>query len=329
MKTIIIAEAGVNHDGKLQKAFRLVDAAKLAGADYVKFQTFIPDEMITRRAQSANYQKKNTKQKNQYQILKKLFLSFKDQKTLFNYCKKKKIKFLSTAFDLKSLEFLLNLGIDYIKIPSGEITNYSLLKKISKINKKVILSTGASTFKEITAAVKILKLKNSFLTIMHCNSAYPTPLKDVNLNVLREIQKKYNCSVGYSDHTLSLAVPVGAVALGAKFIEKHFTLSRKLKGPDHNSSLEPHEFTQMTKLIREIEISKGGSKKIITKSELENRKIIRKSIVASEFIKKGESINKKNITFKRPGDGISPMSQKDVLGKKAIKNFYKDEKIRI
>ena len=285
--------------------------------------------MITRSARSTNYQKKNTNQGNQYQILKKLFLSFKDQKTLFNYCKKKKIKFLSTAFDLKSLDFLLNLGVDYIKIPSGEITNYLLLKKISKINKRVILSTGASTFKEITAAVKILKLKNSFLTIMHCNSAYPTPLKDVNLNVLCKMEKKYNCSVGYSDHTLSLAVPVGAVALGAKFIEKHFTLSRKLKGPDHNSSLEPHELSQMIKLIREIELSKGGSKKLITKSELDNRKLIRKSIVASEFIKKGHLITKNNIIFKRPGDGISPMSQKNIIGKKAIKNFHKDEKIKI
>ena len=261
--------------------------------------------------------------------MKKLYLSFVDQKIIFNYCKKKKIKFLSTAFDFKSLEFLLKLGVDYIKIPSGEITNYTFLKKISKINKKVILSTGASTLNEITAALKVLKLKKNSLTILHCNSSYPTPLKDVNLNVLREIKKKYKYNVGYSDHTLSLAVPVSSVALGASIIEKHFTISRKSKGPDHKSSLESEELNQMVKLIREIEIAKGKSKKIITRSELENRKIIRKSIVASRFIKKGEKITKKNISFKRPGDGISPMDQKKIIGKLAKKNFLKDEKIKI
>ena len=203
------------------------------------------------------------------------------------------------------------------------------ISKISKINKKVILSTGASTLNEITAALKVLKLKKNSLTILHCNSSYPTPLKDVNLNVLREIKKKYKYNVGYSDHTLSLAVPVSSVALGASIIEKHFTISRKSKGPDHKSSLESEELNQMVKLIREIEIAKGKSKKIITRSELENRKIIRKSIVASRFIKKGEKITKKNISFKRPGDGISPMDQKKIIGKLAKKNFLKDEKIKI
>ena len=329
MKTIIIAEAGVNHDGKLHKALKLVDIAKKAGADYVKFQTFIPDQMITKNAKMALYQINSQNKNNQYQLLKKLSLSFSDQKIIFNYCNKKKIKFLSTAFDLKSLDFLLNLGVDYIKIPSGEITNYTLLKKISKINKKVILSTGASTLKEISAAVKVLNLRKNSLTIMHCNSSYPTPLEDVNLNVLKKIKKKYKYSIGYSDHTLSLAVPVGSIALGASIIEKHFTISRKLKGPDHKSSLEPNELSQMINLIRDFEKSLGKSEKVVTKSEARNRTIIRKSIVASKNIYKGERFAIHNVSLKRPGDGISPMNLKKVIGKIAKRKFNKDEKIKI
>lgn len=329
MKTIIIAEAGVNHNGNLKKALKLVSIAKKSGADYVKFQTFIPEEIVTKNAKIANYQKRGNIKYNQYKLLKKISLSFSDQRKIFKYCKKKKIKFLSTAFDLKSLDFLLKLGMDYIKIPSGEITNYPLLRKISKIKKKIILSTGASTFKDIGKALNVLKSKKKILTIMHCNSSYPTPLKDVNLNVLKTMKKKYKYNVGYSDHTLSLAVPLGSVALGATIIEKHFTDSRKSIGPDHKSSLEPKELNYMVKLIKDFESALGSSKKIVTKSEMINRNIIRKSIVASKKINKGEKFNINNITSKRPGNGISPMDQKKVIGKIAIKNFNKDEKIKI
>jgi len=329
MKTIIIAEAGVNHNGNLKKAFKLVDIAKKSGADYVKFQTFIPEEIVTKSAKTAPYQKGINIQNNQYKLLKKLSLSFSNQKKIFKYCKKKKIKFLSTPFDLKSLAFLVKLGINYIKIPSGEITNYSLLKKISKLKKKVILSTGASTFKDISKALKVLKLKKKFLTIMHCNSSYPTPLEDVNLNVLKVIKKKYKCNVGYSDHTLSLAVPLGSVAIGATIIEKHFTDSRKSIGPDHKSSLEPKELNYMIELIRDFEKALGNLKKVVTKSEMVNRNIIRKSIVASKKINKGEKFTINNIAYKRPGDGISPMNQNKVIGKIAKRKFIKDGKIKI
>ena len=224
---------------------------------------------------------------------------------------------------------MLKLGIDYIKIPSGEITNLELLKKISKLKKKVILSTGASNLKEISSALRILKLKKKMLTIMHCNSSYPTPLKDVNLNVIKQLKKIFKYSVGYSDHTLSLAVPIGSVSLGATCIEKHFTLSRKLKGPDHKSSLEPNELSLMINLIRDFEKSLGKSEKVVTKSEARNRVIIRKSIVASKNIYKGEKFVIHNLSFKRPGDGISPMNLKKVIGKIAKRKFKKDDKIKI
>lgn len=329
MKTIIIAEAGVNHNGSLKLAKKLIDAAKNVKADYIKFQSFNHEKLTTKNAPKADYQMKTSKIKeSQYTMLKKLELSKSNQIKLIEYCKKKKIKFLSTAFDTENLKFLINQGIDYIKIPSGEITNLPFLRFIKKKNKKVLLSTGASNTAEITEALKILKIKKK-VTIMHCNSAYPTPLNDINLNSLKFLQEKFNCNIGLSDHSLSIVAPSGAVAIGATVIEKHFTLSRKLQGPDHKSSLLPNEMSTMIKNIREMEKALGKKEKKITKSEKKNRKIIRKSIVASIDIKKGEKFSLKNLAFKRPGYGISPMKLKKVQGKKSKKNYKADELIRL
>ena len=263
-------------------------------------------------------------------MLKKLQLSKLEQVEIIKYCQKKKIKFLSSAFDRENLKFLLKNKIDFIKIPSGEITNLPLLKFIRSKKKKILLSTGASTLKEIKDALKILaSKKKGNITILHCNSAYPTPLSDINLNVLNVFKKIFNYNFGISDHSLSINVPVGAAALGASVIEKHFTLSRKMKGPDHNSSLEPKELKKMVQNIREIEQAMGKSKKFVTRSEKQNRKIIRKSLVANSNIKKGEKFSRKNITEKRPAGGISPMDINKVLGKKATRNFKVDEKIKL
>jgi len=329
MKAIVIAEAGVNHNGNLKIAKKLVNVAKLAKADYIKFQSFSHDKLVTKKATKAKYQKSNSNiSETQSEMLKKLELSNNEQSELINYCKKKKIKFLSTAFDIQNLKFLLKNKIDFIKIPSGEITNLPLLKYISKKNKKILLSTGASTLKEVEKALKILN-KGKDVTILQCNSAYPTPIKDLNLRTLNTFKKKFNCNVGLSDHSLSIITPAGAVALGAKVIEKHFTLSRKMKGPDQKSSLEPKELIKMIENIREMEIALGNSEKIITKSEKENRKIIRKSLVAYRSIHKGQKFTKKNITSKRPAGGICPMNIRKVLGKIAKKDFKPDEIIKI
>tara|TARA_B100000780_G_C21084753_1_gene436979 strand:- start:559 stop:1551 length:993 start_codon:yes stop_codon:yes gene_type:complete len=330
MKVVIIAEAGVNHNGNLKTAKKLVDVAKLANADYVKFQSFTHDKLVTKNAPKANYQKSNSNTKeNQNSMLQKLQLSSLDHLKLINYCKNKKINFLSTAFDIDNLKFLLKNKIDFIKIPSGEITNLPLLKYIKKQKKKILLSTGASTLKEVEKAIKVLNKRKKDITVMQCNSAYPTPINDLNLRILNTFKKKFNCNIGLSDHSLSIIVPAAAVAMGATFIEKHFTLSRKMVGPDHQSSLEPKELKQMVKSIREIEISLGSSKKSITKSEAENRKIIRKSLVAQKYIYKGQKFSKKNIISKRPAGGISPMNFQKILGKKAKKDFKPDEIIRI
>lgn len=330
MKTLIIAEAGVNHNGNLKIAKKLVDVAKQANADYIKFQSFSHDALVTKNTPKANYQKSNFNNKEtQSSMLQRLQLSFSDHLKLIKYCKYKKIKYLSTAFDINNLEFLLKNKIDFIKIPSGEITNLPLLKYISKKKKKILLSTGASTLEEVGIALKTLNKNSKEITLLQCNSAYPTPISDLNLNILNTFKKKFNYKVGLSDHSLSIIVPAAAVAMGATVIEKHFTLNRKMVGPDHKSSLEPKELIQMIKNIREIEVALGNSNKIVTKSEFENRKIIRKSLVASKFIKKGDKFTIKNITAKRPSGGISPMKIERVLGKIAKKNFIIDSLIKI
>lgn len=329
MKVLIIAEAGVNHNGSLKLAKKLVNAAKKAKADYIKFQSFNHKKLTTKNAPKADYQKDSyNKKQTQAVMLKNLELSKSKQIELIKYCKKKKIKFLCTAFDEENLQFLINKGIDYIKIPSGEITNLPFLEFIKKKQKKILLSTGASSIKDISNALKILDNKKK-ITILHCNSAYPTPYQDINLNSLKFIRQKFKCNIGFSDHSLSLIAPSGAVAIGATIIEKHFTLSRKLKGPDHKSSLEPSELSIMVDNIREMEKALGKIEKKITKSEKKNRNIIRKSIVAGINIKKGERFSQKNLAFKRPGYGISPMDVKKILGKKSKKNFKEDDLIKL
>tara|TARA_Y100001954_G_scaffold239051_1_gene310614 strand:+ start:1031 stop:2038 length:1008 start_codon:yes stop_codon:yes gene_type:complete len=333
-KTIVIAEAGVNHNGDIETAKRLIDVAAEAGVDYVKFQTFKANKIVTKQAERADYQNKNTKNSDtQLEMLKKLELSEDSHHELMNYCNQKRIKFLSTGFDLDSLEFLSSLGIRLAKIPSGEITNYPYLRKVAQLYSKVILSTGMSNMNEINKALATLLefgLKKENITILHCNSEYPTVMSDVNLKAMLHIKSELDVKIGYSDHTLGIEVPIAAVALGARVIEKHFTLDRNLAGPDHRASLEPNELKSMVKSIRNIEIALSGSKiKEPSKSELNNKKIIRKSIVAIRPISKGEIFSDYNIGTKRPGNGISPMKWESVVGQVSKYNFNKDELIRL
>ena len=328
LKTIVIAEAGVNHNGDMNMAKRLIDIASKAKADYVKFQTFDVDSLILKNAKTAEYQKRNLGSSiSQYEMLKKYQLSESDQINLKKYAKKKKIKFLSTAFDLKSLYFLRKLKLDFIKIPSGEITNYPLLKEISYSKKKILLSTGMATLNEIKAALGVLKKKKSDLIILHCSSDYPANLKNLNLTFLKKL-KNLGYDVGYSDHSKSILTPSVAVALGCKVIEKHFTLSKKLKGPDHKASLEPNELINMVKFIKQTELMLGSENKVITVSEHKTKLLVRKSIVAAKIIKKGEIFTKKNLTTKRPGNGMSPFLIKKILGKKCSVNYSKDQQIK-
>lgn len=323
-KTIIIAEAGVNHNGNINLAKKLIDVASRSGADYVKFQTFDVDQLILKSTKTADYQKRNLKNNiSQYDMLKKYQLSDIFHKKLLKYSKKKKIKFLSTAFEEKSLNLLKKYKLDYIKIPSGEITNYPFLKKISKLKKKVLLSTGMATLKEIKQAIKVLGKKKDII-ILHCTSDYPANLKDLNLNFIKKL-KKLRYEVGYSDHSSSIITPSIAVTLGCKIVEKHFTLSKKLKGPDHKASLEPKELIKMVSLIRDTEKMLGSENKIITESEQKTKLLVRKSLIASRNIKKGEIFSEKNITTKRPGLGVSPFKIKKYLGKKSTKQFKKDQ----
>lgn len=332
MKTIIIAEAGVNHNGSIKIARDLIDVACDAGADYVKFQTFKAESLSTVHAEKANYQKKLTaKGESQFTMLKKLELSLKDHKSLIDYSKRKNIKFLSTAFDIDSIDLLNDFDIPFFKIPSGEITNLPLLRHIGKIGKPVILSTGMSTMDEIISSVNILinsGISRSHLTVLHCNTEYPTPLEDVNLNAMLTIKNKLNLNVGYSDHTLGIEVPIAAVAMGAAVIEKHFTLDRRMPGPDHKASLEPNELKKMITNIRNIEKALGSKYKNPSKSEKKNILIARKSIVAKKEILKGEIFSENNLTTKRPGDGISPMSWDFIIGKKSTRNYKADELIK-
>ena len=328
-QVFIIAEAGVNHNGSLSLAKKLVDVAKEAGANAVKFQTFITKELVTKKAQKASYQ--ITKEQTQYQMIKKLELSFDEFKKLKDYCNKKDIMFLSTPFDIKSAIFLNDLGVEIFKIPSGEITNYFLIKTIAQFQKKVILSTGMSDMLDIQNAIDLLLkygTKKQDITILHCNSQYPTPFEDVNLKAMLSIKEKFGTEVGYSDHTLGIEVPVAAVSLGAKVIEKHFTLSNKLVGPDHRASLSPNELKNMVKAIRNIEVALGDGIKKVTKSEIVNKIVARKVLVAKKDIYKGEIFNEDNLIAKRVGkDGISPMRFEDIKGQIAKKNYKIDEVI--
>lgn len=330
-KTIIIAEAGVNHNGNIETAKRLIDVASDAGVDYVKFQTFKANKIVTKQAKRADYQNKNTKNLDtQYEMLKKLELNEDSHHLLIKYCNDKGIKFLSTGFDLDSLEFLHKIGIRLAKIPSGEITNYPYLKKVAQLFSEVVLSTGMSDMDDINKALAILLkfgVKKENITILHCNTEYPTPMSDVNLKAMLHIQKELDVKVGYSDHTLGIEVPIAAVALGAILIEKHFTLDRNLPGPDHRASLEPNELKHMVKSIRNIEkaISGSGEKKP-SKSEIKNISIARKSIHLKRDLKNGSVISENDIIALRPANGISPMKWDEVIGKVLLKDkkeFYK------
>jgi len=333
-RVIIIAEAGVNHNGDINIAKKLIHAAADAGADYVKFQTFKSELLVTKTAEKASYQKENLKDKGQSQLemLKKLELSEAVHLELIEECKKANIGFLSTAFDLPSLDFLNSLGLDMFKIPSGEITNLPYLRKIGSLGKKIILSTGLSTLEDIDLALNaIVKSGTSKkdVTILHCNTSYPTPMKDVNLSAMKTIAQKFDTLVGYSDHTLGIEIPVAAVALGAIVIEKHFTLDQTMEGPDHKASLEPNELKEMVRQIRNIEVALGDGKKQPTSSEITNLTAARKSIVATTAIKKGDILTEQNIGVKRPGTGISPMKWDQVIGTTAMKDFQPDDLIQL
>jgi N,N'-diacetyllegionaminate synthase len=333
MRTFIIAEAGVNHNGDWDTAMKLIDAASEAGADAIKFQTFKTENLVSRSAQKAEYQKITTwKTETQFEMLKKLELSEKAHYDLFQYCQQRKIMFMSTPFDIESIDFLNNLGLELFKIPSGEITNLPYLRKIGKFNKKVILSTGMADLGEIEDALNVLTEsgtpKNN-IVVLHCNTEYPTPYEDVNLQAMLTIKEAFKVNVGYSDHTIGIEIPIAAVALGADVIEKHFTLDKNMPGPDHKTSLEPKELKTMVEAIRNIEKALGDGVKKVSASELKNRPIVRKSIVAARHIKKGEVFTGENITVKRPGEGISPMKWDIIIGRRASKAFKKDEQIEL
>lgn len=333
-RTLIIAEAGVNHNGDIAKAKALIDKGAEAGVDYVKFQTFKAEKLVTKQAQRASYQDKNTQNNDsQYEMLKKLELSQALHQELMDYCNQKGVKFLSTGFDSESLVFLAQLGITIAKVPSGEITNLPYLRQVASIFPEVILSTGMATIDEIKDAVKVLidnGVSKDKITILHCNTEYPTPMEDVNLKAMLHIQRELGLPIGYSDHTLGIEVPIAAVALGATVIEKHFTLDKTLPGPDHKASLEPNELKAMVSAIRNIEKAIGGSGlKEVSKSEEKNKPIARKSIVASTNIKKGDIFTPENLTVKRPGTGISPMQWDEVIGKTAKKDFEEDDLIEL
>lgn len=330
-KVYIIAEAGVNHNGELNLALELIDLAKLSGADCIKFQTFKAENLVTKNAHKADYQKKTTDQnQSQFEMLKGLELTEKDFEQIKDYCKIKKIDFLSTPFDLESVDILHQLGIKKWKIPSGEITNLPYLIKLAKTDLPVILSTGMATLKEVENAINVLKnYGTKKLTLLHCTTEYPTPYEDVNLNAMLTMKNKFNLPVGYSDHTTGIEVAIAAVAMGATIIEKHFTLDRGMAGPDHKASLEPDELATMVKVIRHIEKAMGDGIKKPSASEKMNIGIVRKSIVAKERISKGELFTEKNLTVKRPGDGISPMKWFELMGKRATRDFEEDELVEL
>lgn len=331
MSVYIIAEAGINHNGNIDLAKDMIVVAKEAGVNAIKFQTFKSDKLVIKTAKKAKYQqKKNASAETQLEMLKKLELDAGQFIELKDYCSKLRIDFLSTPFDLDSIEFLYQIGISQWKIPSGEITNLPYLIKIARTRLPVILSTGMSTLDEVEVAINVLKkYGTSEIALLHCTSEYPTPFEDVNLKAMITMRQIFNIPVGYSDHTLGIEIPIAAVAMGATIIEKHFTLDRTMEGPDHQASLNPGELKMMVETIRNVELALGDGSKKPVRSEIKNINVVRKSIVASKRITKGEAFTEENLTTKRPGGGISPMAWFDVLGTKAAKNFNEDELIEI
>jgi len=331
MSVFIIAEAGVNHNGSIDLARRLIDEASNSGADAVKFQTFKAENLVTKNSKKAEYQKKTTdKNESQFDMIKKLELDINAHKELISYCHSKNIMFLSSPFDQDSIELLNDLGLEIFKIPSGEITNLPYLRSIGRLNKKVILSTGMADVGEIEDALDILLemgTKKENITVLHANTMYPTPMEDVNLKAMTTIGSTFDIDYGYSDHTLGIEVDIAAVAMGASCIEKHFTLDKDMEGPDHKASLEPDELKAMVKAIRNIEIALGSSIKKPSKSELPNMKAARKSIVAKTKIQQGDILSDNNLSIKRPGNGISPMRLDELVGTKAAKDYIEDELI--
>ena len=329
---IIIAEAGVNHNGSIPMAKEMIDVAADAGADLVKFQTFTAEKLVIKTAKKADYQKNSSDQtESQFQMIKKLELNRNDHEILLEHCNKNNIQFLSTPFDRQSINLLDEINIPFFKIPSGEITNLPYLRHIGGIGKPVVISTGMATISEVKNAMSILLdagIKQNDITVLHCNSEYPSPMKDVNLKAMQTLENELGVKVGYSDHTLGIEVSVAAVAMGAKVIEKHFTLDRNLYGPDHGASLEPSELKEMISAIRNIERALGDGVKKPSQSEIKNLLISRKSIVSKRPIKKGELFSKENLTVKRPGNGISPMKWDEILGSVSIRDYLKDELIQ-
>ena len=331
-RTLIIAEAGVNHNGDINTAFRLVDAACRAGADYVKFQTFKADKLVSKLARKAEYQSKNdlSQDSSQYAMLKRLELTEEDHHRLLAYCERQGIKFLSTGFDTESLEFLASLGIVLCKIPSGEITNLPYLRKAASLFQEIIISTGMAELREVWEAVYVFLdagISRENIKVLHCNTEYPTPMKDVNLSAMLHLRDTLQVETGYSDHTLGIEVPVAAVALGAVVIEKHFTLNKNGEGPDHKASLEPHELKQMVDSIRNVELAMAGSgMKEPSGSERKNLTVARKSIHLNTHLKKGTVVSESDLIMLRPGDGISPFDVDKVIGKRVkadLRAFHK------
>lgn len=326
--TKIIAEIGVNHNGNLKQAFRLVKLAKLAGVDYVKFQIYDTDLLVTKYAKKSKYQKLSNKDHtNQYQMLKKLELSYEEHRKIFNYCKKINIEYCASPFDNQSLKFLINLKTRIIKIGSGELTNKLILDGLKNYKGLIILSTGMATIKEIERSVKILKKNKNRFNLLYCCSSYPAPLKEIDMNIMKTLKDKFKCGVGFSDHTTGIEAAVSSAILGGTFIEKHFTDNKNSKGPDHRASFDLIDMTKLVKELKKYKLLFKSGKKKITNSEIENRINSRKSVVAQKFIRKGEFFSKKNLTVKRPGNGISPFDINKLFKMKAKKNYYPDEKI--
>jgi len=332
-QTLIIAEAGVNHNGDPDLARQLIDAAAAAGADFVKFQTFSADRQVTRSARKADYQVQTTgSAQSQHEMLRRLELTGAMHRELIAHCAARKIGFFSTGFDIESVNLLASLGQEYFKIPSGEVTNLPYLRHIGQLGKAVILSTGMATLGEVEAAIDVLEqagTRRTKITVLHCTTEYPVPMKEVNLRAMQAMQSAFGVAVGYSDHTEGIEIANAAVAMGATVIEKHFTLDRKLPGPDHQASLEPDQLSAMVASIRNIEVALGDGIKRLTPSEARNKPVARKSLVASRLIKAGEVFSVENITAKRPGTGISPMRWDEVLGKTALYNFEVDQLIEL
>lgn len=332
-KVIIIAEAGVNHNGDIQIAKKLIDAAVDAGVDYVKFQTFKADNLVSKSAKKATYQSVNINDgdDSQYTMLKNLELSHEDHLELMSYCSERNINFFSTAFDVEGVKYLNDLGLAFFKIPSGEITNYPYLKAVALCKKPVIMSTGMCSEKDIENALEVLAkfgLPKGMVSILHCNTEYPTPMKDVNLKAMLSIKEKFQTQVGYSDHTLGIEVPVAAVALGAQIIEKHFTLDKTLPGPDHVASLEPNELKEMVLAIRNIELATSGDgEKVPSESETKNTAIARKSIHLNKNLQRGHILTDDDLIPLRPGDGISPMEWEKIIGKKLVQDKIEFDKL--